>query len=396
MAHMSPHPSEIGIKGYRIIRYQSKPAMELLLQPLQERPEACPCCGGARLHSKGRYRRSARHLESYGRYTRVVVECRRFRCLECNKSFVQRLPGILPGRHSTEPFRERVYRDHHHGICGSQVAANAGVGSATVERIYHQFTCRKAKERISRKCPQVLGIDEHTLHKGCRFATTFCDLKNHRVFDVVEGKSAPDLEAFLTSLQGRDKVRVVCIDMSASYRSLIKRYFPNARIVADRFHVIRLVQHHFMDLCRQIAPSIKQHRGILAALRKHPGRLTEIQQQRLNELWKKHPALLPVYQQLQRVCSLMRKRHQVARDCRKLIPRLLRVIAQFAGSGLRPLLTLARTLESWQEEIACMWRFTKNNGITEGFHRKMKLIQRRAYGFRNFENYRLRVLAQCG
>ncbi len=47
-------------------------------------------------------------------------------------------------------------------------------------------------------------------------------------------------------------------------------------------------------------------------------------------------------------------------------------------------------------EIACMWRFTKNNGITEGFHRKMKLIQRRAYGFRNFNNYRLRVIAQCG
>jgi hypothetical protein len=46
--------------------------------------------------------------------------------------------------------------------------------------------------------------------------------------------------------------------------------------------------------------------------------------------------------------------------------------------------------------IAAMWRFTKNNGITEGFHRKMKLIQRRAYGFRNFNNYRLRVIAQCG
>ncbi len=43
-----------------------------------------------------------------------------------------------------------------------------------------------------------------------------------------------------------------------------------------------------------------------------------------------------------------------------------------------------------------MWRFTRNNGITEGFHRKMKLIQRRAYGFRSFENYRLRVIAQCG
>ena len=48
------------------------------------------------------------------------------------------------------------------------------------------------------------------------------------------------------------------------------------------------------------------------------------------------------------------------------------------------------------EPVAAMWRFTRNNGITEGFHRKMKLIQRRAYGFRNFHNYRLRVIAQCG
>jgi hypothetical protein len=52
-------------------------------------------------------------------------------------------------------------------------------------------------------------------------------------------------------------------------------------------------------------------------------------------------------------------------------------------------------ITKWREEIARMWRFTKSNGITEGFHRKMKLIQRRAYGFRNFENYRLRVRVLC-
>lgn len=43
-----------------------------------------------------------------------------------------------------------------------------------------------------------------------------------------------------------------------------------------------------------------------------------------------------------------------------------------------------------------MWRYSKNYGITKGVHRKMKLIQRRAYEYRNFENYRLRVLVECG
>ena len=57
---------------------------------------------------------------------------------------------------------------------------------------------------------------------------------------------------------------------------------------------------------------------------------------------------------------------------------------------------LADTLLSWIEPIVRMWRLSKTNGITEGFHNKMEMISRRAYGFRNFENYRIRVLAHCG
>ena len=81
---------------------------------------------------------------------------------------------------------------------------------------------------------------------------------------------------------------------------------------------------------------------------------------------------------------------------RQLIPRHLAKIRLLGREPGKALGNPGATLEDWQEPIACMWRFVRNNGITEGFHRKMKLIQRRAYGFRNFENYRLRVIAQCG
>jgi transposase len=65
-------------------------------------------------------------------------------------------------------------------------------------------------------------------------------------------------------------------------------------------------------------------------------------------------------------------------------------------SPWEPLKTFGQTLKSWIEPIVRMWRFSKNNGITEGFHTKMEMISRRAYGFRNFKNYRLRVIALCG
>ena len=202
--------------------------------------------------------------------------------------------------------------------------------------------------------------------------------------------------AFLQTLQGRERVRVVCIDLSSPYRALIRKWFPNARILADRFHVIRVVIQHFMTLCRQIAPEIKNSSGSLAALRMNPSNLTQRRKHLLARLFAAHPALEPLYTEMQRLRALLNLKHQSRRSCKPLTRELLAFIQRLASSCFEPLVTLANTLRACAEPIACMWRFSKNNGITEGFHRKMKLIQRRAYGFRNFENYRLRVIAQCG
>ena len=62
---------------------------------------------------------------------------------------------------------------------------------------------------------------------------------------------------------------------------------------------------------------------------------------------------------------------------------------------LPQLVQLGHTLHAWRDEIARMWRFSRNNGITGGFHNKMETINRQAYGFRNFKNYRMRVRVLC-
>ena len=98
---------------------------------------------------------------------------------------------------------------------------------------------------------------------------------------------------------------------------------------------------------------------------------------------------------MREICDLLNLKAQSTRACLKHGRKLFELIEELKTSKLKQLLTLARTLQSWSEPLARMWRFSKNNSITEGFHRKMKLIQRRAYGFRNFNNYRLRVIAQC-
>ena len=83
-------------------------------------------------------------------------------------------------------------------------------------------------------------------------------------------------------------------------------------------------------------------------------------------------------------------------EVRLALGEFLDAIQELLHSPLDALQQLGRTLDSWKTEIALMWRWSKNNGITEGFHNKMEMISRRAFGFRNFQNYRLRVRVLCG
>jgi len=170
------------------------------------------------------------------------------------------------------------------------------MGKATIERWYHQQYVLAYKEIDNRQCPVVLGIDEHFFSKKQGYATTLCNLKKHRVFDIVKGRSASELARYMKQLPGREKVKVICIDLSSNYKHIIQRYFPNAKIVADRFHVIRLMLHQCMQTYQEIDPKMKNQRGLLAALRTKPENLTAKRLQRRNEYLKHQPAIQAIYQ----------------------------------------------------------------------------------------------------
>jgi len=130
-------------------------------------------------------------------------------------------------------------------------------------------------------------------------------------------------------------------------------------------------------------------------MRRHAHNLKPEQTLKLQSYFSGIPALGIIWDFKQALCSLLIQKNRTKEQCKKLIPRFLGRIRQLKASPFESLVTLGKTLESWDKEIVRMWRFSKTNGITEGFHNKMELISRRAYGFRNFENYKLRVKALC-
>jgi transposase len=358
-------------------------------------PIQCPHCCSSALRKKAPFVRRVRHESIGERLVWLILHGYKYLCRTCGRYFRQRFEGILRYQRATEPFREEVCHDHHDGICQSHLARRTGLGSATIERWYHRFLHRLVAEVQHNPCPRVLGIDEHFFSRKDGFATTLCDLQNHRVFDVVLGRSEAALDGYLRRLRGKERVRVVCMDLSSTYRAIVHRHFPRALIVADRFHVIRLIGQYMHQLWRQIDPQQRYNRGLLSLLRRRRDRLSPEQVDRLELYFKAYPAIAELYRFKQELWELLRPSGMLPRACRARIRELLERIRQLKEATFAPLVTLGQTLESWQEEIARMWRFSRNNGITEGFHTKMELISRRAYGFKNFDNYRLRVRACC-
>ncbi|MDF7809684.1 transposase, partial [Pontiellaceae bacterium B12219] len=195
-----------------------------------------------------------------------------------------------------------------------------------------------------RECPEVLGIDEHFFSKRKGYVTTFCDLKKHRVFELAMGRTHNALEPFLRSLKGRERVKVVCIDLSSSYRAIVREYFPNARIVSDRFHVIRTVLRHFLEGWKQLDPEGRRNRGLLSLMRRHAGKLKPDQKHRLDQYLETHPAIRELYKAKESLCALLNIKHRTKRACQPLIKQLLNWIWKLRYCGLPAMETLAGTL----------------------------------------------------
>lgn len=388
------HSSIVGLPEFEIQSIEGTETVRI--RASYRGPLSCPRCQGEELRMKDSFVRILRHASLGIRPCYLHLRSHKYHCLSCGRYFNQRFPGIGKGRRSTEPFRKQIFQAHHGGISQRTLGERERLGSATVERWYQELLEVKVRERVNDLCPRVLGIDEHFFSRKDGFATTFCNLGKRKVFDVTLGRSEKALEPYLEGLSGKEQVQVVCMDLAEHYRRLVRKHFSKALIVADRFHVIRLVNEKFLACWAALDPKGRQNRGLLSLVRRHEENLKPEQRLKLFEYLRAHPAFGDLYVFKQKLCRLLRIKHRKARHCRRLIPYFLRAIERLRAWGMKPLVQLAETFDSWKEEIARMWRFTKNNGITEGFHTKMEMISRRAFGFRNFENYRLRVKVLCG
>lgn len=172
---------------------------------------------------------------------RLIVRKRRFACRPCRRPFTEPVPGIRKGYRSTERYqRGLLWACENFSDLKSVRRAYRCSSGYLYKALYAQLEHRRRGRLYP--WPAVIGLDEHFFRRGKggfrEFVSMVVDYKNRRLMELAEGRTVAQLEAQLSYIPGRENVRFVVLDMCDPFRKFAQRFFPNARLVADKFHVL--------------------------------------------------------------------------------------------------------------------------------------------------------------
>jgi transposase len=379
------------LKLFNVRVYKSGHLWEV--EKVRQEFEICPKCATPSRAMAGRCTTIVRDepLRQNGLWLKIHKH--RYFCKPCRKPFTEPVSIVWPRRRTTQRFRKFIG-----GLCENivdlkRVRSIHRISSGFVYNVYYSQIAIKLRERANMPWPEVLGIDEHFFRRlkgeGTQFVTMLTDVKKRRLFDVALGKNTKDLMEQLAHIPGRENVRIVVMDLSSGYRAFAQKLFPNAEIVADKFHVLRLPSPMIMKVGRQI----HGHRQELNTRRKllyNRENLDYFVRQDIDRYLSNHPILNEIYRAKEKLHQIYR-----TRGVEKARAALNKFIGQLKESQIADLKKLGRTLKKWANQVLLYFEHRYTNAITECLNNRGKLVQKRGYGFKSFKNYRLRVLSAC-
>lgn len=323
----------------------------------------------------------------------LKIHKHRYFCKSCKKPFAEQSPGCELKCRSTVRFKKSVLLECLSSKTLSFVKSTMRISSGFVFKTHYDYLAKERRKFKSKSWPSKIGIDEHffTRRRGFRdFSTVFVDLGRGKLFEMCLGRDFKSLKELVESIPGREKVEVVCIDFSSSYRSIVERLFPNAQIVADRFHAQRLITGALLKERASVSGARKDLR-VRRKLLMNSRKLSVNERVDIKIYLKNHDKLRHLYEAKESIARIYRNR-----GFKRAYLSLIRTYERIKDSKYKELRTLAKTLWKWSQQIINWFKFKVTNGITEAINGQAKRLQSRACGYRNFDNYRLALLNACG
>lgn len=383
-----------GIRGYRYRRADFEGGAVIFTIEQDRSLLHCSLCESFDVARRGEVERLFRCPPIGGKPVTVVFPVPRVECGRCEVVRQVKVPFAEGQRQHTRSF-ERYVLELSRVMTILDVARHLGVSWDLVKDIQKRdLTRRFSRPKLSRL--RLIAIDEIAVKKGHRYLTVVLDLETGAVLFVGDGKGGEALEPFWRRLRrSRAQIEAVAIDMSAAYARAVRDNLPAATLVFDRFHIVKLVNEKLSDLRREVqrtaeAKEKKVLKGTRWLLLMNPDKLDEEtgQRERLAAALELNAPLATAYYLKEDLRLLW------AHDDKASAEEYFNGWLERArASGVQILKGLADTLDAHRDGILAWYDHPITTGPLEGTNNKIKVLKRTAYGFRDQEFFKLKILA---
>ncbi len=386
----------MGLSGYWVVDvWESRGGeIEVLVEPLRE-SLCCRACRSRRVHVHERKLRSWKDTPFAAKPVWIVMQSPRVRCLNCGaKTWHQ--PKFARGqKRYTKNFESHVCRCLSR-VTIQDVVETCGLSWDTVAEIDQRRLKRLGRPDL--RGLQRLAIDEVHVGKLHRFLTLVYDLDSGAIVSVSKGRGQKALTPFFSRLKrARVTIKAVATDMAGGYIAAVMKHLWPTQLVFDRFHVVKLMNEKLSTLRCEMYRELKdvQQRDVLKGvrwlLRKNPENLKQTprgdERSRLTAALKLNEPLAQAYYLKDELRQFWQQSSKAT--AAKFLDGWC---SRAEATGIKVLRTMSHTLRGHRVGLLNWYDHPISTGPLEGTNNKIGLLQRRAYGYRRYDHFKLRLL----
>lgn len=380
----------LDLKGVKVTKFRNRKNRIRIHIELPIKQHTCPFCHSktSKVHD---YRfQLIKDIPIYYKDTFLYYRKRRYVCCNCNKRFYEKNDFLPKRARKTNRLTAFIINQLKQKQSMTDIARISNVSTSTVSKLLPYLSVSATY------IPEVLCIDEFRGNTGnYKYQVSLIDGKTHKPIDIIECRHKVHLFNYFNkfSLEERKKVKYVVMDLWQPYKDLAKAYFPKAKIVADRFHYSRYIVQAVDTVRKQVQSKLtpeertyfKHSRKLLLS------RYINLSKQQREELEyiliNYSDELRSVYYEKEELLDIIHSDEKYL-----AIDKLNKWIKNNLEANYEVLTECAKTYSNWINEIRNSLLVPYSNGAMEGYNNKIKVLKRIAFGFRNFHNFKARIL----
>ena len=368
---------------------QNEKEMQIYLE-LKRKDHICPCCSSStdKIHD---YReQKITDIPMSGKRVKLHLRKRRYVCHHCGKRFYEQ-NDFLPRYHRiTNRMTSWIISQLRSSYSFKTISDMCGLSVYTVMRRFDMLSFK------NNHLPRILSIDEFKGNSGNeKYQVILTDPETHKVIDILPERTMKHLCDYFKqySKEERSRVEYFVCDMYKPYKEICNTYFKNAVLITDKYHWIRQTTWAFENVRKRIQKELGKEKRIYF---KHSRRLLLKRFDELNDEQKQQVlVMLNISADLSSAYFLKEQLYKYvvgAPTQEKARKELNNWIEDAKESGIKEFKNAITAYTNWKDSIinSCCQPIT--NGFTEGCNNKIKVLKRNAYGYKNFDRFRKRIL----